>query len=308
MRIAGALIVIVAASRAQEQGPPRIVNLVEEFARYHAATQKLDADAKRAGWDAIEKRHQEFFDHVLYRKQQGVQREKQKRYCQLAFWTRISPKMDAIRTAAEAAPKKIRATLEEFKRHLPDFDTDTDFYVTLSFTFRGKVVNIGKRNVFAIGMEHFADPKTPQLPITIAHELFHLYHFKTFRVSGGLYRPLWAEGMAVYASAVVIAGHKASRYLGFDGAKMNKCAELLPKMAGELRKNMGSNDPRLRRIYFGAEANDTAIPPEAGYYVGLEVIRAAARNTPLPKLARLSANDAWKLIERELKRIESAPR
>jgi len=89
---------------------------------------------------------------------------------------------------------------------------------------------------------------------------------------------------------------------------MNKCAELLPEMAAELRKNMGSNDPRLRRIYFGAEPNNTKIPPEAGYYVGLEVIRAVAKEMPLQKLARVSANDAWKLIERELKRLEAAPR
>ena len=87
---------------------------------------------------------------------------------------------------------------------------------------------------------------------------------------------------------------------------MNRCQELLPEMAAELRREMGSNDERIRRIYFGAEPNDTPIPPEAGYYVGFFVAESLAKERPLAELARLQPRAVFPLIERELARLAAS--
>ena len=162
------------------------------------------------------------------------------------------------------------------------------------------------KNVFGIGLDHLDPARPEQIEITIAHELFHLYHFQTFRASGGLYRTLWAEGLAVYASAVVVPGHRDSAYLGFDAAKMNRCAELLPALARELKANLSENDPRLHRIYFGAEDNDTRVPPEAGYYVGLQIVKHLATQHAMAKLARMEANAVLRLLGTELDRLAAS--
>jgi len=195
--------------------------------------------------------------------------------------------------------------LASFRKAFPDFEPSTEFYITISFSFRGKVVGLDGKDVFAIGIEQ-VQPGTAEIPITIAHELFHLYHFKTFQAGGGLYRTLWAEGLASYASAMLVPGQRLSAILGFPGGKMNRCQELLPEMAAELRREMGKNDPRIQRIYFGAESNDTQIPPEAGYYVGYFIAEALAKERSLADLARLEPKAAFPLIARELDRLAAA--
>jgi hypothetical protein len=95
-------------------------------------------------------------------------------------------------------------------------------------------------------------------------------------------------------------------YLGFSVDKMNLCHDLLPQLAADLRKHMGENDHRLQRLYFGAEPNDTQVPPEAGYYVGLLITENLARNIPLDDMARMPAKQVFGLLEEELTRLEQA--
>lgn len=282
----------------------RIINVADDFLRYHDTCKAMLSIARAASWDAVlEQKHPALFNDAIYRKKQGAERTRFKQWCIDSFWKDVAPKIEAIRKLSAAVPRQIAETVAAFQKVLPDYKPSTDFYVTISFTFRGKVVDVGGKNVFGIGLDRLDPAKPLEVPITIAHELFHLYHFKTFRPSGGLYRPLWAEGLATYASAAVVPGHRDSTYLGFSGEKMNRCAALLPRMARELRAKMGASDPGLQRIYFGAEANATQIPPEAGYYVGLQIAKSLAKARSLRGLARIDAKAVYPLLVQELDRL-----
>jgi uncharacterized protein YjaZ len=217
------------------------------------------------------------------------------------FWREVAPRCDELVKLAERAQRRIPQVLAEFKRHLPGFRPATDFYLTISFSFQGKVLDVGGRRVLALGLESFKSDL--QLSITVAHELFHLFHFETFSAKGGLYRSLWAEGLAVYASAVVVPGYRRSAYLGFDVKKMNRCHELLPRLAADLRRHLGDSRHGRKRLYFGAEDNDTWIPPEAGYYVGLLIAEAVAKRVPLARLARLDKDQVYRLLDAELRKL-----
>jgi len=302
--VAGCGAVTGPAAAETERAPQyRIVNIVNDFVSYYDECRNLGATERKARWDSLlEKKYPDFFQDAIYRKKEGADRDKFKDWCIETFWKEVAPKMPVIRKLNLTAIAEIKATLDAFQKQFPDFKPSTDFYVAISFSFRGKVVDVKGKDVFAIGLENF-EPGQPQLRLTIAHELFHLYHFQFFESSGGLYRTLWAEGLASYASAVVVPGYRFSQYLGFPAEKMNRCEELLPTMAKELLKELGNNDQRIKRIYFGAEPNDTPIPPEAGYYVGFMIAESLANTNSLAELARMKPDSVLPILRRELSRL-----
>jgi uncharacterized protein YjaZ len=283
-----------------------ILNIADDFIAYHKKCLGADAKTRAMQWDAmLESKHQDFFDHAIYRKKKGEDRENFKKARMEEFWNDIAPKMRKIETLNKSAAVEIESVLTEFKKQFPDFDPVRDYYITIAFSFKGKVVDVAGRDVFAIGLESFGDDLL-QFRITVAHEFFHLFHFQFFSTSGALYRKVWAEGMATYASAIIVPGYKESRYLNFSAEKMNRCHDLLPKMAKELRENMGGNNEKLERTYLGAEDNDARIPPEAGYYVGLRIVASLAPKTPVAELAKLKSDRVYSLVEAELKKLENS--
>lgn len=287
---------------------PNIINVADDFVEYYRKCLGANHETRVEQWDRmLELRHQDFFNHVIYRKKEGNDRSNYKMARIAEFWNDVAPKMEKIARLNKNAEVGIKNILTEFKKQFPGFDPARDYFITIAFSFKGKVVDVAGKDVFAIGLESFGDDLL-QFKITVAHELFHLYHFQYFATSGALYRKVWAEGMATYASAVIVPGYKDSRYLQFSVEKMNKCHELLSKMAKELRENMGEKNEKLERIYLGAEDNDVGIPPEAGYYVGLQIIASLAKKTPIDELAKLKSDKVYSLVEAEFKKLESPGR
>ena len=307
MMCLAAVLLATPAAAAQNAKPPKfkIVNVVDDFLAYHKQCATADLATRSAQWDQLlEARHKDFFLHVIYRKKQGKDRLRYKRECIRSFWAHIAPRMKQIAKLNAGIEALITKLVVRFGKRFGDFKADTDFYVTISFSFNGKVVDIDKKNVFALGLEGFkSNNPLLQAEITIAHELFHLYHFQYFSTHGGLYRTLWAEGLAVYASALLVPGHRYSTYLAFPPKKVDRCGALLGKLAAELRKHMNGKDPRIERAYFGAESNDTWVPPEAGYYVGLVIVQSLAKKADLDKLAKLTAEHVHRLVRFELTRL-----
>lgn len=303
------LSIAVVGARGEESGDApapdfRIVNMVDDYLAYYRACAESDGPTRDRRWtEMLETKHPQFFADAIYRRKEGEDRDAYREVCIRRFWEEIAPRIDEIANRNEGIVAVVEGVIRDFRKALPDSREATDLYITISFSFRGKAVTVGEKDVIALGLEFFTEPGDLQLRITLAHELFHLHHFQTFDAGGGLYRTLWAEGMATYASAVVVPGRKRSTYLGFPVAKMNRCHELLPLLAADLKKNLGENDHRLKRIYFGAEENDTKVPPEAGYYVGLLIVESAAEGTSLSKLAKLSPKEVFALLALELDRL-----
>lgn len=281
----------------------RVVDLLGPFARYAAEAADADAETRDRLWtERLEKHAPRFFDAVIYRGLEGEARTRYRADCIARFWKEMAPTAAAKAKAAPGLRRRIDAVVAAGRERLDDFRVETDFYVTYSFSFRGKVVKVDDRHVMALGME-LLPLEGPELGITIAHELFHLHHFRTFDVRGAIYRTLWAEGLATYASAVLVPGHRMSTCLGFSGEKMNRCENLLPEMAKDLLAKMGENDAVAKRAYFGAEENDVGVPPEAGYYVGLRLVQTLAKDRSLDRLVRMSPKEVWPLVAAGLKHL-----
>lgn len=288
---------------AADEPEYRVVDLLGPFAEYAAKAADADAAARDRLWtERIETRAPRFFDAVVYRGLEDEARALYRADCIARFWKEMAPTAAAKAKAFPDVRRRIDAVVAAGRERLDDFRVGADFFVTFSFSFRGKVVEVDGRHVMALGME-LLPLEGPELEITIAHELFHLHQFRTFDVRGATYRTLWAEGLATYASAVLVPGHRMSTYLGFPPEKMNRCEELLPTMAKDLLAKMGENNATAKRAYFGAEENDFGVPPEAGYYVGLLLVQALAKEHPLDRLVRLPPKEVWPLVESGLKRL-----
>jgi len=301
----------------RENRSVRIINVVDDFLAYHKACAEADASTRAAKWKTmIEDRYPRFFADVIYRKLDGAALARHKKWCFDEFWEKVAPEITALAKANRGIADRILAVQKDFRTQFPDFRAETDFYVTVAFSFKGKVDTIrtgltkgsdGKtakteKKVFALALEQFL-AAGPEVEITIAHEMFHLLHFQTFSIKGALYRTLWAEGLASYASAVVVGGHRLTTYLGFEGKKIDLCHKMLPVLAADLKKHMGQTDRRRRRVYFGAEANDTKVPPEAGYYVGFLMVSSLAKTHAMKDLARMPSKQVYKIVASELDRL-----
>jgi hypothetical protein len=269
----------------------RIVNMVDDFLVYYEAA-KDRPDSRPALWDArLESKHPDFFNQVIYRNFKDRQRAEHKAYCLTSFWTEVAPKIDALRRVNADAEKRLLVLRERFAETFDDFDPRTDFYLTVSFSFIGKVADLNGKPTLALSLDRFALGDV-EFDITAMHEMFHLYHGKTFSTAGAAYRALWEEGLATYVSSVLVPGQRDRVYLHFAVEKMNECARLQAALSADLVAHLTDPDPVFRRRYFGAEANATRVPPEAGYYVGYRLCERLAKDRSLKDLARLSADEA----------------
>jgi uncharacterized protein YjaZ len=153
----------------------------------------------------------------------------------------------------------------------------------------GRIVN--GRPALVLGVDTIAQVETESdLPLFIAHELFHRYHLQVGGFSDDpgegqpIWRTLWAEGLATYASARLYPDHALADAWLFPRDLELRCRPLLPKLASDLLRN-ATPDPALYRAYFAAGERVGDIPPRAGYYVGYRVAELAAREYSLSALA-----------------------
>ncbi|MEW6264856.1 MAG: DUF2268 domain-containing putative Zn-dependent protease [Thermodesulfobacteriota bacterium] len=251
----------------------KLFDLVPAFIEYAEKGLKADGTSRRAWWEAkVESVHPEFFNQVIYRSFKGQARERFKQEIINQFWNQTVEKMDEVRTLDQDIARKVLESRKVFKKNFPDFNPDCDYYVTISFSFHGKAVELNGRTILALGLENFS-PGGPELDMILAHEQFHLHHFRAFSVSGGLYRGVWAEGLATVASEKLVPGHRFSQYLGFTGRRMNEIHERYQDLVKDLGKNIDSTDPAVKRAYLGMEDNQLGVPPGAGYYLGENIVQ-----------------------------------
>lgn len=251
----------------------KIYNIAEDFIAYAEQNANADAATRSAQWNqALEGKYPDFFNQVIYRNKTGDDLVAYKAQIIDQFWNEVVPRLSTLKQTSSTAVQRVLDGRTAFKNVFADFDPQTDYYLTVAFSFHGKATELNGQTILALGLENYASNE-PELDITIAHEQFHLHHFKTFSASGGLYRGVWTEGMAVYASEVVVPGHDLTEYLGFTAERISQMHELFDDLTQNILANMSTTDQTIKRAYLGAEDNSTWIPPGSGYYIGYYLVK-----------------------------------
>jgi hypothetical protein len=283
----------------------KIYNVTNDFIAYAEQAAGDDAAGRKTKWDQmLEGKYPNFFNEVLYRNLAGQDRENYKTQIIDQFWNDVVPNLETLKEVNATAVQKLLDGRTEFKKIFTNFDPQTDYYLTVAFSFHGKAAEVAGKNILALGLENY-EPNSPELDITIAHEQFHLYHFKTFDASGGLYRGVWTEGMAVYASAMVVPGYHLTDYTGFTGQQIDSMYDLFGDLAADIRNNLSSTDQTLKRAYLGVEANNTWIPPGSGYYIGFYLVEDLVGNgNSVADMAGWDANTVYSTMYNTLANLQ----
>jgi hypothetical protein len=185
-----------------------------------------------------------------------------------------------------------------FANTFPDFRCDFPIYLAPTFgRMDGAGRQVAGRPSLILGVDTIARFETDeQLPVFLAHEMFHRYHFAVAGFSDDLadrdviWRTLWAEGLATYVSARLNPDRPLADALLLPRDLEARATPLVPVLARELLPNLDRTDSRVFGRYFlygDAEAERLGRPPRSGYYLGYLVAQRLGAHRSLAQLAHL---------------------
>jgi uncharacterized protein YjaZ len=234
---------------------------------------------------------------------------------------RILASLEAARASGDrgALKRRVRAQIAASTAAFSVFEDFTcDFPIYLADTLRqvdgaGRVV--AGRRALVLGLDALEKELTQiSLSVFFNHEFFHRYHFEAAGFSDDLadrqeiWRNLWAEGLATYASQALTPHATPAEALMRPRDLTERAAPRLPQLAAELLGGLDRIDADLFRTYFtfNPNADRHGTPPRAGYYVGYIVAQRLASQYSLPELAHLHGDALHGDIERVLQELAAS--
>ena len=139
------------------------------------------------------------------------------------------------------------------------------------------------------------------------HELFHVFHKRSFEVCDALWCGLWSEGLAVYAADRLNPGATDAQLLLVNPEPLRAAIEAnrheaLCLVLDRLDSTSGSDNSAL----FSSGRISDSLPPRSGYYIGYLIAAQAGKSIALKDLAALPPSQVRSLIEANLRVLAGA--
>ncbi|HEX8215521.1 MAG TPA: hypothetical protein VF582_08640 [Allosphingosinicella sp.] len=138
------------------------------------------------------------------------------------------------------------------------------------------------------------------------HELFHLYHGRTFDDCSAVWCNLWNEGLATYVS------HRMNPQATDNELLLETPSPLRAAVEANRREavcaalaRMDSTDGKDNNALFSSGRLSDTLPPRSGYYIGYLIAAEAGRSRSLKELAQLSNDQVRPLVEATLRGMAS---
>lgn len=220
----------------------------------------------------------------------------------IAWYLRsVSSKLPNIERTASLIERTLPADVSSFEAAFPKFKPQTvSVYLMPSMgSFDGMTKDVNGKHALLIGVDAFSSENLP-VGIFMDHELFHIYHHAinpTFFVTSsendlnqfGLYRQLWAEGLATYVSQKLNSGATDSQALASTDLA-NLSTEDSRKLACLVSDNLDSTESGYAALLFDVSEHPKGLPSRGGYYVGYLIARELSRTYSLSALAELNGD------------------
>lgn len=196
--------------------------------------------------------------------------------------------------------------VDRFVRMFPDFKpSQATVYSTVSrFRFDGKVPH-DRLNSLLLALDGMAKFHGKNAPIAVifSHELFHLYHFQLNPPPADpdqvpLYRLIWQEGLACYASSLLNPDSPMQDIL-FDPRLAIEGPKFVRSSARQLLSDLQSTDDIQTAEYMTYRTSGAA-PPRMGYLIGYRIAAKLAKQHSLSELARLRDPGLRFMMRREV--------
>jgi hypothetical protein len=225
------------------------------------------------------------------------------------YLDQVTPYLPAIKKIHARFIKECEPIEESFCARFPDFNRSrAEIYLMLSlFCFDGKIPHDNPRALFLglDGLAKFHGANVP-LDVILSHELFHLYHFQVNALPAPidtipLYRQIWQEGLATYASAslnpkATMADVLLDPRLARDGPKY------VPAVARALVTQLESIDDEATARYLSYRRG-SEIPSRMGYLIGYDIVARLAPTRSLGELSRLRGRRLLSLMREQVRRL-----
>jgi len=151
--------------------------------------------------------------------------------------------------------------------------------------------------------------KTTPIQPFFHHELFHLYHGRTFDECEPIWCSLWSEGLAVHVAKTLNPdANDASLLLTFPVSLREAVdKDRRGAICSVVAKLESTKDEDYPPLFQGRPNPGGAFPPRYGYYVGFLVAQDLGRTRSLKQLAALKAAEVKPLIEASLRGMADCP-
>ena len=278
-------------------GSPEIVDLIPEDLAV-LANSESGTHADRFTREVLEA-HPEVYQRLWHAEQAWT-----KGYIEKAI-----PYVGRIRKLHSLFESQEPAILTRFCQAFTDFDPGkVKIYLVLSFfRFDAKIPSAHPDSLLLglDGLARFHGTDAP-LGVILSHEFFHLYHFQVNPLPENpddlpLYRLLWQEGLAVYASQQLNTGASLADVL------------LDPRLAVEGPASIRTEAKRLLTClesredsvaaHFLAKNDGQEAPGRIGYLIGYQIVSRLAQSRSISSLARLRDPALRFAFRRELYRL-----
>jgi Predicted Zn-dependent protease (DUF2268) len=284
-------------SRAVASESPEIIDLIpQDLQLVTNLSGDTDARAERFSKEILE-RQPEIYQHLWH-----VDSAKVK-----AFVARVPEYISGIRKLHALFEQQEPTILDHFCQAFPEFAPGkVKVYLMLSlFQFDAKIPSEHPDSLL-IGIDGLARFHGTDVPLAVilSHEFFHLYHFQVNPLPKNpddlpLYRLLWQEGLAVYASKQLNGGASLADVLLDPRLAANGPASV----QAEAKRLMLCLDSRedITAAHFLAKSENGE--GRIGYLIGYDVVTSLARNRSLSALARLRDPGLRFAFRREVYRL-----
>jgi len=205
-----------------------------------------------------------------------------------------------------------------FEGAFPKFDPQSlTIYLMPGFgSFDGMTRDIAGKHGLLIGVDNL-EAERSTVPVFLTHELFHIYHHEinpTFFLTSseddlyryGLYRELWAEGMATYVSQKLNPGTTLQQAL-FSKSLASLSPADTRKLACLLERALDSTNENDSALFFDGGVHPDGLPARGGYFIGYEIATQLGASRTLGELADLRGDDLRHDIGSGVRALCSAP-
>ena len=151
--------------------------------------------------------------------------------------------------------------------------------------------------------------KTTPIQPFFHHELFHLYHGRTFEECEPIWCNLWSEGLAVHVAKTLNPDASDASLLLTFPVPLREAVEKDRRGAicSVVAKLDSTKDEDYPPLFQGRPNPGGAFPPRYGYYVGYLVAQDLGRTRTLKQLTALKASEVRPLVEASLRGMADCP-
>ncbi|MBV9271417.1 MAG: hypothetical protein JO165_09995 [Candidatus Eremiobacteraeota bacterium] len=223
------------------------------------------------------------------------------------YLNELTPKTPQLRRFTTAVATALPAYEAKFESAFPKFDpaTVTIYLMPSMGHFDGMTKDVGGNHGLLIGVDNLSQENL-SIGIFLDHEMFHIYHHDINRAffptssendlyQYGLYRQVWAEGLATYVSQQLNPGASTADVLA-SADLANLSQSDAKKLACIVSAHFGSNDVNYAGLLFDESQHPAALPPRGGYYVGYVLAKDLGRSRTLSELADMRGDELYNTL------------